>query len=183
MSNAVNNWYVITGGPSTGKTTLLAELEKLGYKTIPEAARSVIDEAIASGKTVAELRADEHAFQDEVMRKKVTTEAEHTPQELLFFDRGMQDTLAYLRAYDFNLEDWVLEQMQSARYQKVFLLDTLPNFQSDYARTEDKEFSVRLRELLRDAYSEFGMEPIIVPVASPAERAKFVIDLVDGVRL
>ena len=49
MSNS--SWYVITGGPSTGKTTLLEELAKRGYKTIPEVARVVIDEGIAAGKT------------------------------------------------------------------------------------------------------------------------------------
>ena len=33
-SSMVNkNWYVITGGPSTGKTTVINLLHKLGYNT------------------------------------------------------------------------------------------------------------------------------------------------------
>lgn len=36
--------YVLTGGPGTGKTTLLKELAKRGYQTVPEAARLVIQE-------------------------------------------------------------------------------------------------------------------------------------------
>ena len=29
----INSWYVITGGPSTGKTTVINLLHKLGYHT------------------------------------------------------------------------------------------------------------------------------------------------------
>jgi predicted ATPase len=37
------NWYVITGAPSSGKTTLLKELEELGYRVIHEVARAFIE--------------------------------------------------------------------------------------------------------------------------------------------
>jgi predicted ATPase len=30
------NWYVVTGAPSSGKTTLVRELEKLGYRVVHE---------------------------------------------------------------------------------------------------------------------------------------------------
>ena len=37
------NWYVITGGPSTGKTTTIDLLQKQGYHTTIEHARHYID--------------------------------------------------------------------------------------------------------------------------------------------
>ena len=37
-------FFVITGGPGVGKTTLLNALSTNGYKTIPEAARTIIRE-------------------------------------------------------------------------------------------------------------------------------------------
>ena len=81
-----NNWYVITGGPSAGKTTLLAELEKLGYKTIPEAARTLIDEAVAEGIDVNALRVDEKRFQEDVARLKESIETTHDASTPTFFD-------------------------------------------------------------------------------------------------
>jgi predicted ATPase len=37
-------WYVITGGPSTGKTTTVTALTQRGYHVVEEAARLVIEE-------------------------------------------------------------------------------------------------------------------------------------------
>jgi predicted ATPase len=155
---------------------LLAELEKLGHKTIPEAARTLIDKAIAKGLTVEQLRADEKHFQENVLRLKAKIEAGHDKSELTFFDRGMHDSLAYLRHYGFKLETWIQQLIREAQYRKVFLLEPLDSYQPDYARTEDESFTKKLHQLLHEAYSEFGMKPIIVPPTSIEERAKFVLD-------
>lgn len=173
-----NNWYVITGGPSSGKTTLLKELEKLGHKTIPEAARTVIDEALKKGISVEELRSNEKRFQNDVARLKEKIEATHDKNVLTFFDRGMQDTVAYMRHYGFGIEDWVAVFMDKARYQKVFLLEPLSTYQSDYARTEDHDFAKNLHKLLHDAYTEFGMKPVHVPAVSLNDRVKLILDKV-----
>lgn len=170
-----NNWYVITGGPSTGKTTLLAELGRRGYATIPEAARSVIDENLASGISVEQLRRDEKKFQEEVVRRKAAIEASLDPQTITFFDRGMQDTLAYLMAYDFTVEPWVETLVRGAAYQKIFLLEPVGTFEADYARTEDAAFTKQLHSLLHDAYSQYKIEVIAVPPMSVKERADYVL--------
>jgi len=173
-----NNWYVITGGPSSGKTTLLKELEKLGHKTIPEAARTVIDEALKKGISVEELRSDEKRFQGTVVRLKEKIEAANDKNVLTFFDRGMQDTVAYLRHYSFSIDQWVMALMNKSRYQKVFLLDPLTTYQSDYARTEDHDFAKHIHRLLHDTYAEFDMEPLHVPAVSLNERVRFILDKV-----
>lgn len=174
-----NNWIVITGGPSSGKTSLLAELQKLGHRTIAEAARTVIDQALEKGVLVEQLRSDEKGFQEDVARLKQKNETVHDKSQLTFFDRGMQDTVAYLRHYGFDIEDWVAALMDKARYKKVFLLEPLESYQSDYARTEDVHFAKSLHKLLNDVYTEFGMEPVSVPPISLDQRVKFILDKVD----
>lgn len=174
MSKA-NNWYVITGGPSSGKTTLLAALEAAGYKTVPEAARTLIDQALARGISVQQLRADEKKFQENVAKLKGRIELE-LPSELpVFFDRGMHDTLAYMRHYGFTLEQWLRDLHEAARYRTVFLLDQLPEYQSDYARVEGKQFVDSITQLLHEAYSEYGMKPIRVPALPVSERKTFIL--------
>jgi len=170
-----NNWCVITGGPSTGKTTLLTELEKLGHNIVPEAARTVIDEALSRGISVENLRRDEKWFQEEVTRLKQKNEQSYNESALTFFDRGMQDTIAFLRHYNFNIEKWVQDLMNTSRYQKVFLLQPLPTYEEDYARVEDEGFRNNIQSLLYDAYAESGMKPIIVHSASVKDRAEFIL--------
>ena len=110
-----NNWYVITGGPSTGKTTLIKELSKRGYCTAPEAARTLIDAALADGVAVEERRIDERRFQYDVARLKQEVENTQSTNDITFFDRGMQDTVAYLRYYGFDSEDWIDNLMHKSR--------------------------------------------------------------------
>ena len=170
-----NHWYVITGGPSTGKTTLLAELARRGYRTVQEAARTVIDDALARGITPQELRRDEKRFQEDVAAMKATTEASLDPQMVTFFDRGMHDTLAYMRYYSFDISESI-EQLMNARCRAVFLLDPLPQYESDYARTEDEQFIAAIQQLLHDAYAEYDMTPIHIPAVSVDERINLILD-------
>jgi predicted ATPase len=37
------NWHVITGAPSSGKTTLIDQLAAKGFRTVPEGARLYIE--------------------------------------------------------------------------------------------------------------------------------------------
>jgi len=169
------NWYVITGGPSTGKTTMQRELAKLGYATLEEAARLVIDDAVAKNIEVTDLREDEKHFQDEVVRRRVHDEAKLDPARIAFLDRGMQDSLAYYRYYDFPIEQWVIDLVKEARYGTVFLMEPLGIFKEDYARTEPRDFTDFITDLLLEAYREYDMEPVFVPAMSIDERLKLIL--------
>jgi predicted ATPase len=173
MSN--NNWYVITGGPSTGKSTLLEDLEKHGYKTIPEAARVLIDQEIAKGKTIQEIRKDEQFFQGEVLQMKIDIEKTLNPEEVIFLDRGIPDSESYMLLHDFIIPENLKEVMKNCSYKKVFLLEPL-NYESDYARTETEEERKKLQYLLNKAYEKLGFIVVAVPVLSREERASFVLN-------
>ncbi len=172
----IPNWYVITGGPMTGKTKLINELSKLGYDTIPEAARTLIDDAISQGISAEKLRADEKRFQEDVVKLKHDIEKLHDKNTLTFFDRGMQDTIAYLKYYDYKIGDWIINLAQEARYRKVFLLEPVGEYNQDYARIEDEAFTKKIKPLLFDAYKDYGMEPVVVPNIGIENRVKFIQD-------
>lgn len=171
----MNAWHVITGGPSSGKTTLLAELERRGHATIPEAARIVIDDGLAKGMTLAQVRGDERAFQLDVFRMKIQIEAGLDQGKPTFFDRGMHDTVAYFKLHAFDITDEIRRAVGTATYQTVFLLDPLPLYEQDYARTEPPELIQRLHRLLLGAYADAGMQPIAVSAMPVPERAAFVL--------
>lgn len=169
----MNNWIVITGAFSSGKTTLLEALAHLGYRTVPEMARLVIDEGLAKGLTVAQIREDEEAFQYQVLERKVAMERLLDPGELTFFDRGIPDSTAYLQFGGFDdVESRTVSQ--AGVYRRVFILDPLP-FQSDYARTEQAAQAVEIDRLLEQAYEELEYEVVRVPVRPVAERLQMIL--------
>ncbi|NDB08538.1 MAG: hypothetical protein EBX97_07735, partial [Actinobacteria bacterium] len=55
-------WYVITGGPSSGKTTTVNLLQDLGYKTTIEVARHYIDLQRINGRSTEQIRENQRNF-------------------------------------------------------------------------------------------------------------------------
>jgi len=165
--------YVVTGGSCSGKTTLLSELSKRGYRTFPEAARVLIDKGISEGKTLEEIRRDEIDFQKKVLKMKLELEDKLKEDEVVFLDRGVPDTIAYYKLYNFDFSD-LLRICKKKRYEKIFFLEPLI-FEKDYARIEDKETTRKLSDLIKRVYLDLGYEVITVPVMSVEQRAKFVL--------
>lgn len=175
-----NNWYVLTGGPSTGKTTVLEELEKLGYKIVHEGARVLIDLEMKAGKTIEQIREDEFAFQKRVHDFKVKTEAKLDPKEIVFLDRGLHDSVAYMKANLFDPPKHVLEDVKNRAYKGVFMFSPLGEYEQDYSRTEDQNTRQRIQDQLHEAFSFYGMTPQLVPKMSVENRVEMVLNQVNN---
>lgn len=167
------NWVVITGGPSSGKSTVLEYLKTKGYLITVEMARVFIDEEIAKGKTLAEIRADGKGFQDRVLQMKIELEEQITPDQITFFDRGIPDSIAYVKISGGDITQ-PLQASQKRRYRAVFLFDQVP-FEQDYARTEDEKESNKISQLLYEAYTDPGYNVFRVPLMSVGDRAEFIL--------
>lgn len=149
----------------------MLELEKRGYSIVHETARVYIDREMAKGKTLKEIRNDELVFQKKVLLMKIDIEKNLLKEKVTFLDRGIPDSWAYDRLYDYPKNPVLEETMKKCSYKKVFLLDQLP-YELDYARTESKEMQDRLHGLLKEAYMRLNMEIIEVPVFPMEERQK-----------
>lgn len=168
------NWNVITGGPSTGKTTVVNILSKRGYKTTIEHARHYIDTQKQKGETVEEIRANKHKFQFGVLEMQIRQEADISPIEMVFLDRAIPDALAYYQFLGLDYDDILLEAIKSASYKRIFILDRLP-FVNDYARTEDKGEQQVIHQLIIEVYQSLGFPIVFVPVLEPNERVNFIL--------
>ncbi len=172
---ATNPWYVITGGPCAGKTTLIHELQRRGYRVVEEAARSYIEEEQAKGRSVEDIRKDKVAVQRTLLAKKIATERNLPKDEVIFFDRGMHDSITYFRVAGVPDGDPELhEAIRNTSYRKAFLLELLP-FVNDPARTEDPETAKAIHHMLHKDYEEAGVEVLDVPILPTSERADFVL--------
>lgn len=173
MDTINTNWQIITGGPSAGKSTTLSGIAFRGHKTIPEAARVFIDDEMSKGKTVQEIRNSELQFQERVLEMKVEIENFLTPSELIFFERGIWDSIPYMElagATGKNIKDI----SSKWKYKNVFLLEQV-SFKEDYARIENAEIALLINNLLFRTYSDKGYNIIKVPVMPVSDRVDFIL--------
>ena len=168
-----SNWHVITGGPSSGKTTVLQELSRLGYLIYPETARVFIDQEMAKGKSLKEIRGNEAKFQREVLKAKIEVEKTAPKDKIVFFDRAIPDSIAYYQISGLDPKK-VLKFCQEKTYRKIFFLEQLP-FENDYARTEDKKTIKNLNKLLRGGYKNLGYSVINIPAIPVKGRVKKIL--------
>jgi predicted ATPase len=170
----MTNWYVITGGPSSGKTTTVNLLRERGYPTTIEHARHYLDLRRLGGESVAQIRARQRAFQSGVLTMQLEQEAELDPDQVVFLDRAIPDSLAYARFLGLKPDPRLIEAVERASYRKVFILDLLP-LVADYARTEDAAAQVQIHTLLTEVYRELAAPVVEVPVLEPIARVEYIL--------
>ena len=170
----ITEWYVITGGTSSGKTTTVELLKQRGYKTTIEHARHYIDTQRVTGKTTEEIRANQLVFQRGILDMQVEQEKQLAPDEVVFLDRALPDALAYYHFLNLPEDKKIQDATREVSYKKVFILDPLP-LQRDYARTEDSADQKRIHELLTEVYQSLSFPVIHVPVLPPEERVDFIL--------
>ena len=169
------NWCVITGGPSTGKTTTINMLAERGYKTTIEHARHYIDTMRVKGQTVEELRSNKREFQLGVLDMQIEQEAAINPKDLVFLDRAIPDALAYYKFLELEVDDILKEAMCKVNYKKIFILDKLP-LVNDYARLESENDQNQIHNLITEVYESLPFPVAHVPVLPPSERVDFILN-------
>ena len=173
-STKTTNWYVITGGPGSGKTTVVNHLNMLGYHTTIEHARHFIDTEMITGKTVEEIRKNQKEFQRGILEMQIIQESALSPHDLVFLDRALPDALAYYRFLNLPVDERLENALNKASYKKVFILDSLP-LVNDYARLEDESAQKQISNLITEVYESLHFPVVHVPVLSPVERTDFIL--------
>ncbi len=168
-----HKWYVITGGPSSGKTTIIHKLAHLGYRIIPEMARSVIERELRNGKNIKVINHEEKHVQKMIMTTQLNAEKRTPRDQIVFLDRGMPDSVAYYRLHHLDARH-ALKMSRNRPYAKVFLFDLL-SYQYDGVRVENATIAKKIDQLIEQAYRELGYELVRVPVLSINDRVKFVL--------
>jgi len=172
-SKKIPHWYVITGGPSSGKTTILKEFKKMGYTIYLEAARVLIDQEMTEGKSLKEIRGNEAEFQRKVLKIKIDVEKTAPKDKVVFFDRAIPDSIAYYQICGLSPKE-VLKFCPKRKYKKIFFLEQLP-FDQDYARIEDNKSIKKLNKLLKESYEKLGYKVVTIPAASVKRRVKKIL--------
>ena len=168
-------WHVLTGAACSGKTTLISMLAQHGFPIIPESARQYFDLELASGRTLAEIRADGPALQRGIAARQLALERAGQPNRTTFLDRAIPDSLTFYRVYGLDPNE-ILPECFHHRYARVFLLERLPFQRDQTLGPEDFATSDFLNEWLVRDYEALGYPVVRVPVVPPQERLAFILE-------
>lgn len=168
---------VITGGPSTGKTSVIDSLTELGYVCFPEISRQVTLEARKLGIEQLFLE-DPFLFSEKLLegRIKQYIEAEKHSNHLVFLDRGIPDVIAYMDYIGDSYPAHFSKACQQNSYDTVFLLPPWQAiYTSDSERYESFEQAIAIHDHLENTYRRFGYNLVEVPTGTVEDRVSFII--------
>lgn len=169
---------ILSGGPGAGKTTLLEELSRRGYRCIDEVAREIIREQMALGGAALPWEDREEYARLMLARSIASFQEQAEGSGLTFFDRGVPDTLAYVRLAGLGVERESIEACSRFRYwRQVFLAPPWEDiYETDGERRQPYDEAIRTYDWIVKVYTECGYECIDLPKTVPAVRADFVLN-------
>ena len=173
-----DKFIVITGGPGSGKSTLIDELALAGFAVAPESGRQVIKEQVAAGGSALPW-ADRRLFADTMLARDIETyRSLETAAGLVFFDRGILDVLGYLTLCGLPVPSHMTAAAARYRYHpRVFIAPPWPDiFTQDDERKQTLDEAERTYRVMARTYSDAGYELVELPRVSVEERARFVRD-------
>ena len=174
-------FFVLTGGPGAGKTTVLEHIGAKGHAVTTEAGRAIIqDQSAIDGPALPWKDPSIFAEQMLAWEMRSYTLARDNPG-LTFFDRGVPDIIGYLRLSGLPVPMHVERAAERYRYnRRVFIFPPWREiFRPDEQRKQDFAEAERTFEFMREAYRDVEYQCVEVAIASPDERIRFIIQNAD----
>lgn len=168
---------MLTGGPGTGKSSVLKELSNRGFTCLDEVSREVTLKAKKEG--IDQLFLEKPLLFSELLlqgRIQQFNDAKNITEPLVFLDRGIPDIEAYLLYANKEFPKIFSEECKNYLYDSVFFFMPWKEiYKIDNERYESFEESEKISKHLFETYSKYNYKLIAVPFGTIKERVDFIL--------
>lgn len=171
---------VITGGPGTGKSTVIKELAKRNFMCMPEISREITQNARQNG-TEQLFLTNPLLFSELLLEGRVNQyiEAEKKNSTMVFFDRGIPDVHAYMNYISVDYPKTYINTSNFYRYNYIFLMAPWEEiYITDNERYENFEQALAIHNHLEKTYIALNYSIIDVPTGTIEERTDFILNAI-----
>jgi predicted ATPase len=178
QSTIKDNFFIVTGGPGAGKSTLIDRLEQQGFARSVEAGRAIIQDQTAIGGSALPWK-DASLFAELMLSWELRSYGmAQQGTGAVFFDRGVPDVVAYLRLVGLSVPEHMRKAVEMFRYnRRVFIAPPWKEiFRQDRERKQDFDEGVRTYDSLVETYTSLDYELVEIPCVAVEERVRFVLD-------
>jgi predicted ATPase len=172
---------VITGGPGTGKSTIITELLNRGHKCLEEISRQVILDAKKQG--IDQLFLTNPLLFSELLLKGRIEQFEFAnslPSETIFFDRGIPDVVAYMDFIGDSYPESFIDACKQSVYDTVFILKPWETiYTSDNERYESFDQALQIHDHLLNTYQKYNYHLIDVPFDTVKNRTDYILNVLN----
>jgi predicted ATPase len=176
----MDNFYIITGGPGAGKTTLIEALRARGFAVAGEAGRAILKLQQAIDGPAQHHR--DAALYAELMlaRDMQGYEAMRGVKGPVFFDRGVPELVGYFGMMGLAVPPHFERAAALYRYnRRVFLAPYWPEiYAHDAERKQSLGEAERTAQAAGAIYPRLGYDIVELPRESVEARVAFVLDAV-----
>lgn len=173
----MNQKYIITGAPGTGKTSLINELLKRGISCSKEISREIILEQLANKGDILPWK-NLKQFSERVASDRKEQYNNAPNNKLHFFDRSVIDVIAYMKIanLDYSSISKDIDYNKMVFYTPVWK----EIYIQDNERKETFEQAIEIENSLLNTYKELGYSLIKIPKLTIKERVSFILSKIEG---
>lgn len=169
---------VITGGPGTGKTSIIEMLRHGGSPCIDESGRHIIRHQLKTKGTKLPW-ADKEGYAVEMFQTALNDYTLTAENDMYtFFDRGLPDVIGYLKLCKLPVPEYLwLTAKQNRYHNEIFITPPWPEiYVNDKERKQSFEEAIATHAAMTEVYATLGYTLVEIPQLPVEERVGFLVN-------